>query len=173
MGYNPKEYHRRSTRLKDYDYSEPGSYFVTVCVHERREIFGKILDGRMYLNENGIATEMVWTALPKWFSHIELDEFVIMPNHMHGIINIMDSSAQSKHYPLSLGQIVRAYKAATSRHIHVSVNPEFQWQRNYYDHISRLHKNELARIRNYVVINPARWSEDSLYVSPTIRNITT
>ena len=171
MTYNPSAYHRRSTRLKDYDYSEPGSYFVMVCVHGHKEIFGEILDSRMHLNESGISTKSVWTRLPKRFPHIELEEFVIMPNHMHGIINIMDSFAQSKQHFPSLGQIIRSYKAATSRHIRVSGTPEFQWQRNYYDHISRLHENELARIRNYIINNSAHWSEDSLYVSPTSHTI--
>ena len=164
MSYDNREYHRHSIRLDDYDYSKPGSYFVTVCVHERKETFGKIFDGEMHLNENGIATNAVWTTLPNWFSYIELDEFVIMPNHMHGIINIMDAPFHLKKPNSPLGQIVRAYKAATTRHIRVSGTPEFQWQRNYYDHISRLHENELARIRNYIINNPARWSEDSLYV---------
>ena len=165
MGYDPGKHHRHSIRLKDYDYSQPGSYFVTICVHERVETFGKVLDGVMHLNENGNTTEAVWRKLSEWFPHVELDQFVIMPNHMHGIIILTDQSSRSEKPNPPLGQIVRAYKASTARRIRVSGTPGFKWQRNYYEHISRLrHQDELDRMRHYVINNPARWREDSLYI---------
>ena len=89
MKYAP-ERRRRSIRLKGYDYSQPGAYFVTICTHERRCLFGDVVDGEMRLNELGKIARQCWLAIPEHFPHARLDEFVIMPNHVHGIIWIVD-----------------------------------------------------------------------------------
>ena len=89
MKYNPQIHHRRSIRLKGYDYSQEGAYFITICCHDRKHFFGKIGNGNMKLNSFGKIAHAEWEQLPERFSNIELDEFQIMPNHMHGIIVIV------------------------------------------------------------------------------------
>ena len=90
MSYNPAKHHRRSIRLKGYDYSEAGIYFLTICTHQRECLFGEIIDGEMKLIEFGKIVLECWQAIPKHFSRIELDEFIVMPNHIHGILVMKD-----------------------------------------------------------------------------------
>ncbi|MFM5987826.1 MAG: transposase [Sphaerospermopsis kisseleviana] len=94
MSYNPEIHHRRSIRLKGYDYSQIGAYFVTICTHQRNCLFGEIVDGEMKLNTNGEVAKGCWLSIPRHFQNVELDEFVIMPNHVHGIIIIVNSEAK-------------------------------------------------------------------------------
>ncbi|QEI41234.1 hypothetical protein BMF77_01818 [Dolichospermum sp. UHCC 0315A] len=91
MPYNSNIHHRRSIRLKGYDYTQQGAYFVTICTHQRNCLFGEIVDGEIKLNTNGEIARGSWLSIPRYFKNVELDEFVIMPNHLHGII-IIDSS---------------------------------------------------------------------------------
>jgi len=86
MKYDPDIHHRRSIRLKHYDYSQPGAYFVTIVTHQRQCLFGKNFNGKMQLNECGEITNQFWMEIPKHYPDASLDEFVIMPNHIHGII---------------------------------------------------------------------------------------
>jgi putative transposase len=88
MKYDPNKYHRRSLRLPGYDYTQVGAYFVTVCTHSRRYMFGDVIDGEMRLNLYGQATHECWKALPDHFANVQLDEFIVMPNHMYGIVRI-------------------------------------------------------------------------------------
>ena len=88
MAYDPDKHHRRSIRLKNYDYSWSGMYFVTICVQNRELLFGKIVGDEMHLNEAGQMVQSVWGTLPERFSNFESDEFVVMPNHFHGILII-------------------------------------------------------------------------------------
>ena len=88
MPYNPTRHDRRSIRLKGYDYTSPGAYFLTLCTHQRQCLFGGIVDGVMHLNAWGQIVERDWLAIPNHNSHVELDEFVVMPNHFHGILII-------------------------------------------------------------------------------------
>ena len=90
MAYNPNLHHRRSIRLREWDYSGPGGYFVTICSYRRESMFGEIRNGRMDLNSYGEIVQQSWVDLPKHYHNILLDEFVIMPNHVHGIIVIVD-----------------------------------------------------------------------------------
>ncbi|HEY9830242.1 MAG TPA: transposase [Stenomitos sp.] len=92
MNYNPEKHHRRSIRLKGYDYTREGAYYFTICCHQRRCLLGEIKDGVMHLNLVGATVKAVWDSLPQYFPLIELDAFVIMPNHIHGIIVITDSA---------------------------------------------------------------------------------
>ncbi|MBC5794668.1 transposase [Sphaerospermopsis sp. LEGE 00249] len=94
MPYNPEIHHRRSIRLKGYDYSQIGAYFVTICTHHRNCLFGEIVDGEMKLNTNGEVARGCWLSIPRHFQSVELDEFLIMPNHVHGIIIIVNSEAK-------------------------------------------------------------------------------
>ncbi|MCX5699502.1 MAG: transposase [Candidatus Omnitrophica bacterium] len=177
---------RRSIRLADYDYSRAGYYFVTVCVNERRNLFGDIDGGKIMLNGVGIMVEDNWNKLQQRFKFIELDEFIVMPNHLHGVIVIVgaplvgaqngdvvtddgDDGATTRVAP-TLGDVIGAFKSITTneyiRNVKnknwLSFNKYF-WQRNYYERVIR-DDNDLNRIREYIVNNPAKWEEDEYYV---------
>lgn len=163
--------HRRSIRLRDYDYAQAGAYFVTLVSHQRRCVFGEIVAAEMRLNECGAIADECWRAIPDHFPSVELGAYVIMPNHVHGII-IINASAVSKGAgmgaavlrpnvrPGSLGAIVRSYKSAVSYRIHQEHTATPIWQRNYYEHIIRT-DHALQRITAYIYANPARWAEDN------------
>ena len=95
--YDPLRHHRHSIRLKGYDYTRPGAYFVTICTHERICLFGDVVNGKMELNEYGDIAQECWLAIPEHFANARLDAFVIMPNHVHGIIILTESSVGATH----------------------------------------------------------------------------
>jgi REP element-mobilizing transposase RayT len=154
-------YGRPSLRLPTYDYAQPGGYFVTICTQDRKCLFGQIIDGDLNPNPAGRMVQELWEALPQRFSHINLDAFVVMPNHLHGIIVI-----EEKRPGQGLGQIVGAFKSlATNRYI-VGVRqagwPRFAgrlWQDNYFEHVIR-NDVSLQRIREYIANNPLQWDSD-------------
>lgn len=172
---------RRSIRLPGYDYSQEGGYFVTLCASGRACLFGGIIAGEMQLNTIGQMAEKEWKRLERRFPHIELDEFVVMPNHVHGIIFIMgrgaadtgsdDSSAILRRAPTreqfghpvegSIPTIIRSYKAAVAYRYNringCSGNPV--WQRNYYEHVLR-NERDLDAVRRYIRNNPLQWHLD-------------
>ena len=90
MTYNPDKHHRRSIRLDGYDYSQPCIYFITLCTYNRECLFGEILNGEMRLNEFGKMTQQCWLEIPNHFPQTQLDEYIIMPDHIHGIIVLND-----------------------------------------------------------------------------------
>ncbi len=96
MKYDPEKHHRRSIRLRGYNYTQPGAYFVTLVTQDRMPLFGKIIDGRMQLSRFGNIVDMIWRRLPHHFRHIRLDEYVVMPNHFHGIIWIVRDKTGNK-----------------------------------------------------------------------------
>ena len=168
---SPKQ-HRHSLRLEGYDYAQVGAYFITVVTHQRTCLFGRILNGELILNAAG------QIVLPAHFSRIDLDTFVVMPNHIHGIIHIterLDESEEAQHaaplqrsrsfrrnvQPGSLGAIVRSFKSAVTKRYNEKHSPSGLglWQRNYYEHVIR-DENSLIRIREYIATNPARGSMD-------------
>jgi REP element-mobilizing transposase RayT len=166
---------RRSIRLKDYDYSSPGEYFVTICTHQRECSFGEIVEGEIRFSAIGEIADRCWREIPAHFTHVELDEYVVMPNHIHGIIIICPSVGVHHDEPLrkhafqhtipqSLGSIIRAYKGAVSRECRKCGFGVFRWQRNYYEHIIR-DDTELDRIREYIINNPLKWQEDEEHPS--------
>ncbi|MCX8102864.1 MAG: transposase [Candidatus Bipolaricaulota bacterium] len=169
MPYNPDKHHRRSIRLKGYDYAQAGAYFVTVCTRDRVYWFGEVIDNQMHLNQAGQIVLTMWEELPERFPEIAIDAHVIMPNHVHGIVWIKPVGAQfiapytyrgaMNRAPTTLGEIVRAFKAVTTRIIRQTIFPEFAWQRNYYEHIIRSEES-LNRIRQYILDNPQRWAYD-------------
>jgi putative transposase len=169
---------RKRNRLMGYDYSQDNLYFVTSCVKDRICCFGEIVNQKMVLNEYGLIAEKQWFWLGEQYSYLKLHAFVVMPNHIHGIIEIKrdyivgtgrdcivgtgrDLSLQYNRYqkikPLS--QLMGAYKTTTSKQIHLSGNISFNWQRSFHDHIIR---NEQAyeRISNYIINNSMKWNED-------------
>ncbi len=168
--------HRDGTiRLPGYDYSWAGAYFVTTCTSGRANLFGEIVKNEMRLNVYGRMVQEVWNGLPGHYPHVVLDAFVIMPNHIHGIVVLADDAglndisvgAGFKPAPTTtpprhgLPEIVRAFKTFSARQINESRHTPGTpvWQRNYYEHIIR-NKAALNRIRQYIMTNPAHRKKD-------------
>lgn len=178
MSYNPDIHHRRSIRLKEYDYTQSGVYFVTIVTYQREPWFGEVVNGVVNLNPLGEIAWREWFKAAKLRPYVELfdDEFVVMPNHAHGIIwnrgnPIVGAERRSAPAPAqphvttgSLGAIVRAYKSAVTYAVNAmrQTRGAVVWQRNYYEHIVR-NDADLNRIRKYISENPLKWVEDDLY----------
>lgn len=163
MTYNPEIHHRSSVRLKEYDYSLNGLYFITVCAQDKKCLFGKITDGTMRLNDAGKIVEHTWFDLPNHNTNINLLEFIIMPNHIHGIIQLVGAGSKpAQATPLS--ELVRQFKTFSSKRINLSNNTEGNkiWQRNYYEHIIR-NQHSYEEISDYIITNPLRWEKDQLF----------
>jgi len=171
---------RQSLRLKNYDYSQPGSYFITICTQNRIHRFGEIDNGKMELNEYGKIVKKQWYAIPQQFTNIGIDEFVVMPDHIHGIITIdgisnnRTTARVARTYPMgnmvspTVGDVVGAFKSLS---VHFclqwiekndsSIRLGKLWQRNYWEHIIR-NKAALNRIRKYIRNNPVKWEINKL-----------
>jgi len=171
------KYRNETFRLPGNDYSYTGNYYVTICTCRRLPYFGNILYEKMILSESGYIATEIWYELPKHFPFILLDEFVVMPNHIHGIIKIvgtlhdgvgtlhatsLHSQPKQKGFMSlispksgSLPTVIRSYKSAVSKKVHL-IDSDFSWQPRYYDYIIRSDR-ELDRIRNYIINNPANW----------------
>ncbi len=196
--YNPEIHHRRSIRLKGYDYSQSGLYFITICCQHRRCLFGKITVGansirpnnqsirpEMILNEFGQIAHNEWIKTPEIRDNVELGEFIIMPNHIHGIIRLRGGelpSPNKSNSPIKLGDriirgefnsppqspsnnigaIVRGYKSSVTKQLNLLNIGCVVWQRNYYEHIIRDDKS-FQNITNYIKNNPAKWAEDKFH----------
>jgi putative transposase len=167
MKYNPDIHHRRSIRLKDYDYSSGGAYFVTICTFDRGCYFEQFQELKNIV-------ESQWCRIPHRFPGVELDEYVIMPNHFHGIIMIHrrgtpcgypDFEPSGKGKQPSLGGIVGSFKSLcvnswlkVIKEENINARGRF-WQENYYEHVIRDEK-EMDRIRQYIANNPLQWAFD-------------
>ncbi len=179
--------HRRSIRLKDYDYSQAGAYFITICAHQRECSFGEIVNDQLIPTEIGRIVQDVWNTLPDRYSEIESDAFALMPNHMHGIIVIHDVVGaihpcpggqcqgesplhesplpplrdRSERRRMLLPKVVGYFKMNTAKRANqIRLTPGLPlWQRNYYEHIIRCER-EWNAIREYINLNPARWVLD-------------
>lgn len=156
--YNPQIHHRRSIRLKNYDYSQAGAYFVTICVQNRECLLGNIENHTIKLNEYGLMVQKIWDYLPTHFENLELDAAVIMPNHFHGIIIITSSLLpKTPKNKTNLSSIVAYFKYQTTKLINQKrsqIGVKF-WQRNYYEHIIR-NENSLQILRQYIKENPIK-----------------
>jgi len=175
MNYDPDRHHRRSIRLKGFDYSQSGAYFVTICTQNRACLFGEIVEGEMRLNEAGRMVHAAWEELSIHYPGVECDGFVVMPNHIHGIVVLVGAGPracpdhgqpQGVAPTLSLVDVVHRFKTLTTKRYADRVKqfgwPPFPgrlWQRNYYEHIIR-DEESLNRIRRYILDNPARWAFD-------------
>ena len=185
----PVTHQRRPTRLPHFNYTEHGAYFVTICTRNRVCLFGEVVDGEIQLNNIGEVAHAMWEQIPTHFPQVETDAWVVMPNHVHGVIFIagsdtavspkegattsvgMSPAVGATHAsPLqrpsgppkcSLGAIVGSYKSAVSRRVNELRRSRGApvWQRNYYDHVIR-DAAALNHIRQYIAENPARWAED-------------
>jgi len=166
---------RRSIRLRGYDYSRAGAYFVTICTQNRQRLFGEIVDGKMRLNDAGEMVRVVWNEIPNHYPGIDADEFAIMPNHIHGIVVIAPATTTGQPRGvaptgLTLPDVVHRLKTMTTKCYTDGVKqhdwPAFPgklWQRNYWEHIVR-DEPELHRICEYIQNNPAQWELDKLFV---------
>jgi REP element-mobilizing transposase RayT len=172
-------------RCPGWDYASPGAYFVTVCTQHHRCYFGEVSGGKMVLNKNGQIAELYWKDIPSHHSHVVLDAFVIMPNHVHGIVVITDfinpgiesvatlhatslrndCGSESEYFSAispkkgSLSTITRSYESAVTKTIHRDLNPGFAWQPRFYDHIIR-GDHDLDNLRWYISLNPENWRQD-------------
>ncbi|MBW2185548.1 MAG: transposase [Deltaproteobacteria bacterium] len=180
MAYNPDIHHRRSNRLAGYDYSQGGVYFITICTDNKECLFGEIVNGHMMMNNLGkiVADEWIKTGTKR--DNINLDDWVVMPNHFHGIVIIDNDMEQypsvgaQRAVPLSgrfgclvagsLSTIIRSFKSAVTKQTNIiRQTPKLPlWQRNYWDHVVR-DEADLNRIREYIHTNPQRWELDSLH----------
>ncbi|KAA0206229.1 transposase [Candidatus Uhrbacteria bacterium] len=164
------EHTRRSIRLPSFDYASSGAYFVTIGAYQRECLFGEIVDGGMVLNEIGRIVRDGWDGIGEHFSNVKTDEFVVMPNHVHGVIWLDGSCPHvgaTHASPLpkgpssgSVGAIIGSFKSAVTKRVN-EMNPLFGpvWQRNYYERVIRSDA-ELDAVRQYIRDNPAKWEED-------------
>jgi len=186
MKETDKKYRDESIRLKNWDYSSPGAYFITICTKKREEYLGHIFDGKMILSHSGKIAHTIWHEIPKHFQNATLDAFVVMPDHIHGIIiinvicrdvasvcrdvacnvptNNVNTNANANPMsiispkPGSLSTIIRSYKSAVTRICNNKSLP-FAWQARFYDHIIR-NNISMERIRQYIQNNPVRWKAE-------------
>ncbi|MGK7926098.1 MAG: transposase [Spirulina sp.] len=177
MKYNPEIHRRRSIRLKGYDYAQPGAYFVTVCTYQKQCWFGEIRHDQIHLNQIGNIVVREWLKTSQIRPTFKLDEWIVMPNHLHGIVWIMESEIKAiatkncdrtrqekkklNRPANSLGAMIGGFKASVTQQInqfrHNTAIPI--WQRNYYESIIR-DEEALNSIREYIKNNPKRWQED-------------
>lgn len=178
-GLYKNKYRIASARYKDWDYSDDGFYFVTICTKNKELFFEDVINGQTSLNQTGALAEKYWLEIPDHFSNIMLDEFVVMPNHIHGILiidhditigrdvalqRLYDGNEYNGEYPQmskispkqkTLSTIIRSYKSAVTK----MANKNFAWQTRFHDRIIRNQKS-LDAIRNYINNNPAKWELD-------------
>lgn len=177
MKYDPHKHHRVSIRLKGYDYTLAGAYFITIVAYKREMLFGEIVNGVMRLNRRGEIVREEWFASVNIRKEIKLfeDEFVVMPNHAHGIVWIVEDDSRFtvdtghpvgadgrptlRMKPKSLSSFVAGFKSSVTKRIRDELNETGIWQRNYHDRIIRNDK-ELNAIRDYIESNPGNWAED-------------
>lgn len=175
MKFDSNKHHRRSVRLKDYDYSSVGAYYITVCTRDRQCLFGEIIENKIHLNKYGKIAKKEWMKTPMVRPNIKLDEFVIMPNHIHGIITISNNPTTTcsrgvlQYAPTNtfcspsqtIGSIIRGFKSTITRQINILCDTPDRpiWQRSFYDHVIR-NEISLHKIREYIVDNPLTWQSD-------------
>jgi len=186
--FDPIVHRRRSIRLQDYDYAQDGLYFITICCHNKAHFFGDVINDEMQLNEAGKIAQECWLAIPQHFLHVHLHEFVIMPNHLHGIIefvgaknfspdnsiahstenrNIENHNRAKNFSPLlgtskTIGSVVRGFKIGVTKWMRQNTGVTDVWQRNYFEHIIR-NEDSFDTIREYIMTNPAKWPQDKFY----------
>lgn len=163
------EFHRRSLRLREYDYSRPSAYFVTICVQHRACLFSRVEQDEMRPTAAGEMIHSWWDRLPSKFPSVSCDAVIVMPNHVHGVLLLSHDPTEQGQLDnlVTLGAVVQWFKAMTTDAYMQKVKnedwPPFNgrlWQRNYYEHIIR-NDRDLDRIRDYIDANPSRWAADA------------
>lgn len=186
------KYRIESARLSHWDYRSNGAYFLTICTHDRINRFGTIENGNMILSRIGVIAEICWHDIPIHANGVELADYVIMPNHIHGIlilnspVETLHATSQENHatvealhatslpipqneqmsiispQPDSVSTIIRSFKSAVSKHAH-RLGYEFRWQTRFHDHIIR-DSTDYERIAQYIETNPQNWKDDCHFV---------
>jgi len=174
MNVGSRIHQRKSIRLQEYDYSQAGGYFITICTHEKECLFGEVVDGEIQLNDIGKIVKSEWLKTEEIRDNVSTDEFVIMPNHVHGILFIDEPSDRrgtvhraptferfGQPTSNSIPTIIRSFKATVTKQINEHRNTPGQkiWQSNYFDRVIR-NDDELIRIREYILYNPLKWQID-------------
>lgn len=184
------KYRIPSARLRNWDYSSKGAYFITICTQNRAHLFGEIIECEMQLNEIGQLAEKFWMEIPAHFPFVELGNFVVMPNHFHGILIINETirppletpklgvstpptphptpikkngGKNEKWKPNSIGSIINQFKrivTINARKIHA----DFAWQSRFHDHVIRDNAS-FQRIQTYIVNNPLNWNKDKFQIN--------
>lgn len=187
MSYDIQKQHRRSIRLNSYDYTQAGSYYITICTYNRESLFGKILDGHMMLNNLGEVVYDKWLSTESIRHNVTLDSFQIMPNHLHGIVTINNPNGKEsspgrgdpagRSYeinerrlkPNSLGAIIGQFKSVSAKRINILRRNSSMpvWQRNYYEHVIR-NEDDLNIVRQYIQNNPLQWDTDDYHPSKLV-----
>jgi REP element-mobilizing transposase RayT len=162
---------RKSIRLKEYDYTNPNWYYVTICTNKKNCVFGNVDNGKLVLNKLGKVANEEWLKTNAIRLNIKLDYYIIMPNHIHGII-IIESRGVMLYAPTkefkspsqTLGAVIRGFKSSVTKRANQmnSTNGKKLWQRNYYEHIIR-NEHDLYRIRKYIQLNPLKWELDKYH----------
>jgi REP element-mobilizing transposase RayT len=179
--FDPQKHHRHSIRLPNYDYSQSGAYFVTIVTWHRECLFGEVVGGQMRLNDIGKIVRWEWLELPKRLHFLELGLFVIMPNHLHGILIFHENAGATRQgltegdfskpdgsplprgpQPASLGVVMAQFKSRVTKRLWKmpSLNGTPIWQRNYYEYIIRNYR-DLQNKTDYIEANPLLWGEDN------------
>jgi REP-associated tyrosine transposase len=183
MKYDPDKHHRHSIRRQDYDYARAGAYFVTICTENHHHLFGEIIDNEMILNEFGEIVRSEWEKSEKIRDEIKLHKYIVMPNHFHAIVEIINPNGRGERpfartfafpkskkcpespmmMPKSVGSLMAGYKSSVTAKINTIRKSagKILWQRNYWDHIIR-NADEYSRISQYIINNPRKWSDDKL-----------
>lgn len=136
MAYNPKKHHRRSIRLKGYDYAQAGLYFITLCAYQQKHLFGKVINGNMHLNAIGLIAQQEWTNTLNIRSNVKLGAYIIMPNHFHAVIHIETAAVQTENIGAfrspshTIGAIIRGYKGATTKKIKELIRHQLEAEAN-------------------------------------------
>ena len=168
MALFQNKYRIETTRLKGWNYSSSGYYFITICTKNKKKYFGKINNGHIILTQIGEIVSKEWKKTEEFRNNVKLDFWTIMPNHIHGIVIIDKNVTQEivethsdASLPLhdNLSNIVRGFKASVSKQVHEAGYLEFEWQSRYYDHIIR-NENSLNKIRKYIKYNAIKWEYD-------------
>jgi len=164
---------RRSIRLSHFDYRRDGAYFVTICTYERATLFGSVAHGQMLLSNVGEIVRDCWFEIPPHFPNVVLDQFIVMPDHLHGIIVIRSDPSRTRPrlgdsmprrfggaLPGSLATIVGVFKSYVTKRVLKAEGIRWVWQRNYYESVIRNNRH-LNAIRKYIILNPQRWHADA------------
>jgi len=164
------KYRIQTTRHPWWDYGSNGFYFITICTADRRHYFGEIQNHEMHCSDIGIMARKYWDEIPEHFPFVVLHNHIVMPNHVHGVIQIAKPCAKPHHrhaknqfgpQSKNLASIIRGYKIGVTMNARL-INPRYKWQARYHDHVIR---NEKAfdTIQNYITNNPASWKEDKFH----------
>jgi REP element-mobilizing transposase RayT len=146
----PYHDYRKNTRLQSWDYYDGGWYYITICTSKHAHLFGDVVDGNIILRKAGLIAHECWLRMADIYDWVELDEFIVMPNHIHGILAFTGRSEKA------LGALIGAYKSIATKEIRRSGCAEFAWQPNFFDRIIR-DEWSLGKIREYIRNNPAQW----------------